>query len=146
MNKNYVRAGMAGIALAGLVSMVLPAVAEKLSFAADLKAANEVPPNKSAGTGAVAAAYDTASKKLEWTVTYAGLTGAATGAHFHGPADATKNAGVAVAIPGTASPMTGSATLTDAQAADLLAGKWYVNVHTAANKDGEIRGQVMKSK
>ena len=57
-----------------------------------------------------------------------------------------KNAGVAVAIPGTASPMAGSATLTDAQAADLMAGKWYVNVHTAANKDGEIRGQVVKGK
>ena len=146
MSKNYVRAGMAGMAFAGLVSMAMPAAAEKLSFTADLKAANEVPPNKSPGTGTLAGAYDTASKKLEWTVTYAGLTGAVTGAHFHGPADATKNAGVAVTIPGAASPATGSATLTDAQAADLMAGKWYVNVHTAANKDGEIRGQVTKSK
>ena len=146
MSKNYVRAGMAGMAFAGLMSMALPAAAEKLSFTADLKAANEVPSNKSKGTGAVAAAYDTASQKLEWTVTYAGLSSAVTGAHFHGPADATKNAGVAIAISGDASPMAGSATLTDAQAADLMAGKWYVNVHTAANKDGEIRGQVMKSK
>jgi Cu/Zn superoxide dismutase len=146
MSKNYVRAGMAGMALAGLVFMASPAAAEKLAFSADLKAASEVPPNNSKGAGTVAAAYDTAGKKLDWTVTYTGLTGAATGAHFHGPADATKNAGVAVAIPGTASPMTGSATLTDAQAADLLAGKWYVNVHTDANKDGEIRGQVVKSK
>ena len=38
----------------------------------------------------------------------------------------------------------GSATLTDAQADELLAGKWYVNVHTAANKGGEVRGQVTK--
>jgi CHRD domain len=144
MSKHYRHTGIAGMALAGLVTMAFPAAAEKLSFAADLKAANEVPPNKSAGTGTVAAAYDTASKKLDWTVTFSGLTGAATGAHFHGPADATKNAGVAVAIPGTASPMAGSATLTDAQAADLMAGKWYVNVHTDANKDGEIRGQVVK--
>ena len=56
--------------------------------------------------------------------------------------EAGKNAGVAVPIPGTASPMTSSATLTDAQAADLMAGKWYVNVHTADNKGGEIRGQL----
>ena len=49
---------------------------------------------------------------------------------------------VAVAIAGTASPLEGSATLTDAQAADLTSGKWYVNVHTATNKGGEIRGQV----
>ncbi len=40
---------------------------------------------------------------------------------------------------------TGSATLTDAQAADLTAGKYYVNVHTAAHPGGEIRGQVEKS-
>ena len=42
------------------------------------------------------------------------------------------------------SPATGSATLTDAQAADLMAGRWYVNIHTAANRGGEIRGQVEK--
>ncbi len=41
------------------------------------------------------------------------------------------------------SPLRGSATLTDAQAADLMAGKWYVNIHTAKNPNGEIRGQLM---
>ena len=74
------------------------------------------------------------------------LSGDATAAHFHGPADAGANAGVAVPIKGTASPMAGSAAITDAQAAELLAGKWYINVHTAANKNGEIRGQVLKAK
>ena len=73
------------------------------------------------------------------------MSGPATAAHFHGPAEVGKNAGVAVAIPNaTTSPNEGSATLTDAQAADLLAGKYYVNVHTAANPGGEIRGQVTK--
>jgi hypothetical protein len=43
-----------------------------------------------------------------------------------------------------ASPIKGSATLNDAQAADLMAGRWYFNIHTAANKGGEIRGQVVK--
>jgi hypothetical protein len=38
----------------------------------------------------------------------------------------------------------GSATLTDAQAVDLLAGRYYINIHTAANPPGEIRGQVTK--
>jgi len=139
-------AGLASLAFAALALLALPALAETLMFKADLAAASTVPPNDSKGTGVADVTYDAASKKLTWTITFSALTGDATAAHFHGPADATANAGVAVAIPGKASPMTGTATLTDAQAADLLAGKWYVNVHTAAHKDGEVRGQVMKAK
>ncbi len=146
MRKNYFIAGLAGMTMAGLVSLAGPAAAESTAFMADLKGASEVPPNTSKASGAATATYDSASKKLTWKVNYKDLSGPAIGAHFHGPADATKNADVAVAIPGAASPMEGSATLTDAQAADLMAGKWYVNVHTDANKDGEIRGQVMKGK
>ena len=135
-----------GLTLGAFALASSPAIAETVSFKATLNAASEVPPNKSEGTGSADVTYDTASKTLTWTVTFARLTGSATMAHFHGPAEAGKNAGVAVPIPGTASPMKGSATLTDAQAADLMAGKWYVNVHTADNKGGEIRGQVMKAK
>ena len=84
-------------------------------------------------------------QEAELEADYSGLSGPATAAHFHGPAEAGKNAGVAVAIPNaTSSPVDGSATLTDAQAADLVAGKYYINVHTAANPGGEIRGQVTK--
>ena len=126
-----------GIAFAG------PAFAEKMKATLDAK--SETPPNASTATGMADIDYDAASKKLTWKLTYSGLTGPATAAHFHGPAEPGKNAGVAVAIPNaTTSPTEGSATLTDAQAADLLAGKYYVNVHTAANPGGEIRGQVMK--
>jgi len=126
-----------GIAFAG------PAFAEKMKATLDAK--SETPPNASTATGMADIDYDAASKKLTWKLTYSGLTGPATAAHFHGPAEPGKNAGVAVAIPNaTTSPNEGSATLTDAQAADLLAGKYYVNVHTAANPGGEIRGQVTK--
>src|ERR1700761_5919442 len=133
----------AAVALAATVLFAGPAFAEK--FKATLDGKSESPPNASAGTGTADIDYDPASKKLTWKLTYSGLSGPATAAHFHGPAEAGKNAGVAVAIPNaTTSPNEGSATLTDAQAADLMAGKYYVNVHTAANPGGEIRGQVTK--
>jgi hypothetical protein len=104
-----------------------------------------VPPNNATGSGTAEVEYDPATKKLSWKVTYSGLTGPATAGHFHGPAEAGKTAGVAVAIPNIgSSPAAGSATLTDAQAADLMAGKYYINIHTAANPAGEIRGQVVK--
>jgi len=97
------------------------------------------------GTGTLQGTYDTASKQLSYTVNYSGLSGNATAAHFHGPADTGKTAGVVVPVQGSvASPVKGSTTLTDAQAADLMAGKWYFNIHTEANKPGEIRGQVTK--
>jgi hypothetical protein len=131
------------IALGAAIAFAGPAFADKMKATLDGK--SETPANASAGTGTADIDYDPATKKLSWKVTYSGLSGPATAAHFHGPADAGKNAGVAVAIPNaTSSPVEGSATLTDAQAADLMAGKYYVNIHTAANPGGEIRGQVTK--
>ncbi len=119
--------------------------AEEMKMKADLSASQEVPANQSKGKGTAAITFDTASKKLSWTVNYSDLSGPATAAHFHGPAEAGKNAGVAVPIPNQAtSPVTGSATLNDTQATDLMAGKYYVNIHTTANAGGEIRGQVTK--
>ena len=106
---------------------------------------SEVPAERHSGTGEVTATYDTATKKLTWKGSYSGLTGPATAAHFHGPAPAGKNAGVhGPDHARTASPFEGSATLNDAQAKALMDGDMYVNVHTAANKGGEIRGQLTK--
>src|SRR6202140_5733436 len=127
---------IATLALSAAIAFSGTAFAEKMKATLDGKA--EVPPNASAGTGTADIDYDPATKKLSWKVTYSGLSGPATAAHFHGPADPGKNAGVAVAIPNaTETPPEGSAILTDAQAADLVAGKYYVNVHTAANPGGE---------
>ena len=119
--------------------------AEQINFKADLSGASEVPPVTSAGKGTATAALDTASKTLSWTVTYSGLT--PTAGHIHGPAAAGTNAGVLVPFSGTnlASPIKGSATLTDAQISDLEAGRTYINLHTADNKGGEIRGQLVRA-
>jgi hypothetical protein len=139
MTKNV----LATLLLGTAVVFAGPACAEKYKVTLDGK--SEVPANTSAGTGTADVDYDAATKKLTWTLTYSGLSGPATAAHFHGPAEAGKNAGVKVPIANaTSSPAEGSATLTDEQAADLLAGKYYINVHTAANPGGEIRGQVSK--
>ncbi|WP_394788185.1 CHRD domain-containing protein [Rhodoferax sp.] len=113
-----------------------------VTLTASLAAGNEVPPTASTGSGTAEAWLNKDTNLLSWKVTFTGLTGPATAAHFHGPAVAGSNAGVVVPFTGTTSPLEGQATLTPAQAADLLAGKWYANVHTAANKGGEIRGQM----
>ena len=120
------------------------AFADEVSYSANLDASSETPPNSSPATGTVDAKFDNATKTLSWTITYSGLTGAATAAHFHGPAPTGKAAGVMVPLTGPLdSPIKGSAKLTDEQAAALAEGQIYFNVHTAANKGGEIRGQVM---
>ena len=144
MRKIHMLSLAAALAMSG--AMAVSASAATVAYTADLKSSSESPPNASKGTGEVVASFDTVSSKLSWTVTYAGLSGPATAAHFHGPAAVGANAAPVVPVPATglASPMKGDATLTEAQAKDLADGKWYFNIHTAANAPGEIRGQVMK--
>jgi len=135
-----------GFALALFAALTLSgvAMADRVNFHATLNGQTEVPPKDSKGTGDALATLDTKTKVLTYTVTYSGLSGPATMGHFHGPAAAGANAGVVVPFKNPVdSPIVGTATLTDAQIADLMAGKWYVNVHTAANPGGEIRGQMM---
>jgi len=106
-----------------------------------LSGSNEVPPNNSTAVGM--ARIDLNGMTLKWTVTYSGTTGPVTAGHFHGPAAPGANAGVVLPFTGSmASPIEGSATLTQAQLDQLKAGLWYVNLHTAAHPGGELRGQV----
>jgi hypothetical protein len=134
-----------GLAIAAAVlSLSLAGVADAatLRFATSLKGSDEVPPNTTTGAGEVKAKLDTSSKAFSYVVTYSGLTGPATMAHFHGPAAAGVNAPPIITMKTLPSPIKGTATLTDAQIADLKAGNWYFNVHTAAHPPGEIRGQL----
>ncbi len=142
MNRSH-RAIVVALAVAAGFA-ALPASAETVSMKAALSGTQQVPPLTVPGRGLLDAKYDTVAKTLSWDGTYTGLSGPATAAHFHGPADVGSNAGVAVPAPAPASPFKGQATLTDAQAEALLAGKMYFNVHTAAHPGGEIRGQVIR--
>ncbi len=101
------------------------------------------------GTGVVQ--LDTGTNMISWTIDYQDLTGpiVTPGAHLHGPADYGATAGVQLFLsdgdppePSTGT-LVGSASITDTQEADLLAGLWYVNIHTSLNQPGEIRGQVV---
>jgi len=147
MTTTFLRSSLAALACTAALAFATPSMAATVTLKGDLKASNEIPPNDSKGTGSLTATYDTASKKLSWKGSYSGLTGPVTGAHFHGsnpPSPPAANSAIALPAPVSASPFEGSATLTDEQAADLMAGKWYFNLHTATNKGGEIRGQVTK--
>ena len=135
------------LALAAIAALsVSPALAGTTHYKASLTGPAETPPTDSKGTGTVDATYDDATKTLAWTIDYSGLTGPAVAAHFHGPAAAGTAAPIEVPLTGSLdSPIKGSATLTDAQAKDLTTGMMYFNIHTAAHKPGEIRGQMEKA-
>jgi hypothetical protein len=121
------------------------ACADTVALKADLEPSSEVPPRVSHGHGMLNATFDTSTHALQWTITYEGLGSATTAAHFHGPAPVGQNAKVQIPIQknALASPISGSAQLTEQQVTDLMAGQWYFNIHTVQNPMGEIRGQIL---
>ena len=132
---------------AGLAAGLAPAAhAAAEHFEGKMSTAAEVPPHDTKGGGTVDVVLDTATHKATYTIVYEGLPGPATAAHFHGPAAAGANAGVLVPIAGDlASPIKGTVTLTPEQEKDFESGQVYANIHTEANKGGEIRGQLAKA-
>ena len=126
---------------AGLLAAA-PAFADMLTFTAKMDGASAVPPDDSKATATADVKVDTAAKTITWTIKYADLTGPATMAHFHGPAAVGVSAPPEIDI--SKSIESGTAPITDAQLADLQAGKLYINIHTAKFPGGEIRGQVVK--
>jgi CHRD domain len=134
------------VTVLAIACISLGAYAEKIELKADLEASSEVPPKATKGHGMLMGTVDTDTDVLTYHITFEDLTGPAAAAHFHGPAMAGENAKPQVPIKTSpiVSPIDGTATLTADQVKDLLAGKWYFNIHTAQNPAGEIRGQVEK--
>ncbi len=116
-----------------------------MQFHADLDGKSESPATQSQGTGRLDGTLDKATKVFTYSVTYKGLSGPVTAGHLHGPAEPGQNAGVLVPLQAPlTSPIKGKATLTDEQVQNLMSNKLYVNLHTASNPNGEVRGQVLK--
>jgi hypothetical protein len=140
------------LALASLSAVAVAATAQAapMSFTVPLTGAQQVPAVQTSGSGTADLTYDPTTRVLTWSITYSGLSGPATMAHIHGPAPTGKNAGVEVWLSKrgseATSPITGQATLTAAQAKQLMAGDTYINVHTQAHPAGEIRGQITPPK
>ncbi|HUZ74290.1 MAG TPA: CHRD domain-containing protein [Stellaceae bacterium] len=147
---NTVMRGVFALAAFAWMGSATLAQAATMSFAVPLSGAAQVPPVTTAGTGTADLTYDPATRVVTWSVTYSGLSGPATMAHFHGPAAAGKNAPVEVWLTHkgekVTSPIKGTATLSPAEAKQFMAGDLYINVHTKAHPGGEIRGQVVPPK
>jgi hypothetical protein len=117
-----------------------PAASNTVQLKATVNGQQEVPANTSTATGTMTGSYDKTTRVLTYTVTYQGITPAA--GHIHQAAPGV-NGGVIVPFASVAaSPITGTATLSEADGAKLLAGETYVNFHTQAYQNGEIRGNI----
>lgn len=137
----------AAVALAGCSWMPWMSSSMGMSMTSRLTGANEVPPAATDGNGTVNATFNKETNVLTWRVAYSGVSGPVAAGHIHGPAVAGANAGVLIPFTGSvASPFEGKATLTTAQVADLMAGRLYVNLHTAKYPGGEIRAQLTPGK
>jgi hypothetical protein len=132
------RFGLTGLALAVGLAWQAPATAAPVTFKADLKNA------KGKGHGNVTASLD--NNVLSWTVRYSGLSEKPSAAHFHGPAESGQSAGIQVNSTDLSNPMRGTLALSPGQVVDLMANRWYFNIHTKKNPGGEARGQLVRAK
>jgi len=138
--------GLFAVAAVALAAGCATVTSNTATLQARLTGDAEVPPVVTMGQGTAQVWLNKETGGLKWKVDYSGLSGAATAAHFHGPAEPGANAGVVVPVklsPIPSPSFDGEAIITPAQVQDVLAGKWYFNIHTAKNPGGEIRGQVV---
>jgi hypothetical protein len=118
-----------------------PAPAATTNLVATIDGYQQVLANSSTATGAFAGVYTSSTRQLTYTVTFQGVT--PNNAHIHTGAPGV-NGAVAIPFATLASPITGSVTLTPEQADNLLNNRMYVNIHSNAYPNGEIRGDIHK--
>lgn len=117
-----------------------------------MSGAQETPPVTVSATGSIDANYNRLNKILTYKITFSSLSGNATAAHIHGLGEAGVAAGVVqtfVGFPAATAGTYSGTLLVDGvkiKEEDILAGRYYANIHTAAKPAGEIRGQLILTK
>ena len=129
--------------ISALMIAASPATAAVTWLTARLDGAQAGTASPGVGTGRMS--YDDVTRRLTWSISWSGLQGTASAMHFHGPAAPGANAGVQVGIGVASNPISGSSIISAAQATNLLAGLYYLNIHTSTAGGGEIRGQVLRA-
>jgi len=135
-----------GALMMGALLAVTSASGEILHFRAKLAPASEAPSNQRRAEGVAELTLDTESKILSWKVTYSGLSGPLIGAHFKAPPEPGSAVGATMDLaPHLTNPVVSSTRLNDIQIGDLRAGLWSVNLLTAKNPHGELRGDLERA-
>jgi hypothetical protein len=119
-----------------------------------MSSSQETPSFTSSATGSIDANYNRLTKTLTYKITFSGLSGTgATAAHIHGLGEPGVAAGVLQTFSSfplivTAGTYSGTLLIDGVKFTEdnLLAGRYYMNIHTAAKPAGEIRGQLILSK
>lgn len=130
------------LAVGLVVVLAASANAALINYVFPIDGLQEVPPVATPAFGEGNVTLDTDTNMLSWSITYSGLIGSQTAAHFHQAAFGV-NGPVVVNIGVAPSPLVGNAVITDAFETAMLAGDAYVNIHTSFKPGGEIRGQVV---
>jgi hypothetical protein len=97
---------------------------EPLAMSVVLGAAAPIQADRPAGIGHGVVTFDPATHQVAWSIDYTGLSGPLQFAHFQGPVAPTALAGAVLPIPVTASPLRGTAVVSEAMAAHLLPGSF----------------------
>jgi len=112
-------------------------------FTAVLNGTSEVPPNTSPAVGTATLTYNRDTRIFNLVVEYTTITPVA--GHIHkGEVGVAGNVLFPFEEPLTSPINYTSPVLTEVQEAELYAGQYYVNLHTAQYQAGEIRGQLLK--
>ena len=139
--------GVAALVVSGVATGATHARSKtKMTFTAVLNIGQEKPVPKGAKSGATGKFTATVNgTSVTWKLTFSHLTGPATAAHIHSGKKGVAGPVIVPLCGPCTSPASGTGTLTAAQLAEMKAGTTYVNVHTAKNAGGEIRGQIKVS-